>query len=405
MLIGNGDNSAGSATPNTVVEIDSRSDADEKFGVDTDLSRAYRQALANGANKNFTRAVMAQTTNSTESFATSSSGTLANAPIVDDVDRVSAEDTVAVETQTVRFVYETPATADVPDGEVHINPITGEWAADASADYDITYDYTDWSGALTAAENAIGEGEFGLIAPLSNAESVASSLSATLGSMRPDYKMALGLMGAQPNATSETNRPNYDTANYADNLDDDALFLVAPTAQEAGDESAIGAIAGLFAGNDIVNPVYNDAVVEVSSLAQQLSRSEAQDLADAQVIPIRDRGAIRVRRNMSTSTETDWERDYWRRRIVDLVIATTKEVAESILGLVNDPDTRATTQTLIQVELQDFVDDGMLVPNKTGNDNLYVDVYKDGTNAVGVDLGVTPYGIVKEARVELTINT
>lgn len=402
VLVGHGDNSAGTASTNTPVKIESRSDADNKFGSGTDLSDAYRDARANGANKNYIYGVMANNTTDTESFVTTSSGTLANTPIVDELSRVSAQDVTEGVSCTVNFVYDA-VTAPSDANTVNINPLTGDWAADESSDYDITYDYSDWTGAIGSVDTIFNEGDFGLVCTLSNAETVASELSSKLDGMRPDYHMALGLSAAEPNATTDDYKPSYDTANYTDNIDNDAMFLVAPITEESEDTSILGGVAGIFAGHDITDPVYRDAISGVDNVDQKLSEAEASDLRDSQVIPIRDKGEPELYANLSTSTETDWERDYWRRRIVDVSIATTKAVAGEIVGLINDADTRSTAQNMISSELLDLVNAGVLKPNSLDEDNLYVDVYKIDADRIGVDLGITPYGVVKSIEINLTV--
>lgn len=404
VLVGHGDPS-GTASSNTAYKIDSRSDVDNTFGDGSDLARAYRDSIANGANRNFIYGVQADTSSVTESFSTVASGTLANTPIVDELDRVDATDTTDGVTATVNFVYEdapaTPSDADT----INLNPINGEWVADSSSSYDITYSYSDWGGGLTGAEDVIGENEFGLICPLSNAESVASSLSTSLGNLRDQYKMAVGLMAAEPNATTTDYKPKYDTSTYSDNVDDDALFLVAPDTVDNADLSALGSIAGVFAGNDVSNPVYNDALTGTADLDQRLSKAEADDLRAEQVIPLRDLGSVRIRDNASTSTATDWERDFFRRRIVDIAVVTAKTIGEEILGFINDEDTRSNTKTLIEAELLELVDDGLLQPNTAQETNLFVDVFKIDSDSVGIDLGISPYGVVKRVDVDITINT
>ena len=405
VLVGHGDNSAGSATVNEAVPINSRTDADNKFGTDTDLARAYRDARANGANRNHIYGVMADNTETTESFATTASGTLSTTPIVDDRSRVSAQDVTAGTSMNVELVYDSPVDAPTEADTVHINPHTGEWAADESSDYDITYSYSDWTNAISGAGDVIGESEFGVICPLSHAEAVANDLSTTLDSLRAEYRMALGVMAAQPNTTTDDFKPAYDTASYTDEIDNDAVYLVAPVAEGDSHELAIGAVGGLFAGNDVSDPVYNDSLTGVDSLAQTLSKAEADDLRNERVIPLRDRGEPRVKGNISTSTETDWDRDFWRRRIVDLTVVTAKAIGDEIIGFINDSQTRATAETLIQSELRQLVDDRLLQPNSAREQNMFVDVYEIDPSTVGIDLGITPYGVVKNVEISLTIDT
>jgi len=154
--------------------------------------------------------------------------------------------------------------------------------------------------------------------------------------------------------------------------------------------------------------VYNDTInTGGTSLVQKLTRSEATDLRDAQVIPLREAGAIRAKGNLSTSTESDWQRDFWRRRIVDRSILIAKEVGDAIIGRINDEQTRTAAERTIRTELQSLANDRLIKDNTGDETNFFVDVYEDSTNAdeVNIDIGVTPQGIVKRVDATVTINT
>ncbi len=130
-------------------------------------------------------------------------------------------------------------------------------------------------------------------------------------------------------------------------------------------------------------------------------------MRDQNVIPIRQAGSIRVKDNLSTSTDTDWERDFWRRRIADRVILIGKTIGDSILGRINDERTRDAAERLIAAELRELVGDRLLKPNSDDENNWFVDVYESSSNPneVKIDIGFTPYGIVKRIDESIVINT
>lgn len=410
VLFGEGDPSTGSANVNTPRQIGSRSEADTLFGDGSELATAMKDALANGANIDYLYGVMLNISSVTgETFSGTSSGTLANAPIVEDLSTITVQDTVDSVSATVEFRYDSPPTAPSSTNTVYINPLTGEWAADSSSDYSFDYEYQDWSNGFDAADNVVKEGETAIYAALSDAESVASTLSGKVTTLRGNYQMVNGVSGAQPNANSSETPPDpsYDTATYTDAIDNDAYFLVAPARAQDTDFTIIGGVGGLMAGHAIDNPIYNDALSGFLDLEEKLTGSEADDLRNEQVIPVRQSGSIRVKANTSTSTSTDWERDFWRRRIVDRVMLIAKQVGDATVGRINDERTRNTAETQLFSEIAELVNDRLLKPNTQNEQNWFVDVYEDSTNPdqVNIDVGITPYGIAKRIDESITVNT
>lgn len=410
VIFGQADLSSGSATVEEPTQVGSRQDADAKFGAGSELANAVKEALANGANINYLYGVAIDTTSVTaESFTGSATGTLANEPIVEDISTITVTDVTASTETAVEFRYDSPPTAPTDTDTVHINPLTGEWAADESSEYEFDYEYQEWQDGFGAADTVVNEDETAVYAALSDAESVAVDLSGKVTTLRGEYQMVKGLTGAQPNANSSESPPDpsYDTATYDDAVNDDAMFLIAPARKADSTDTIIGGVAGLFAGHAINEPVYNDAVSGYTDLEQKLARSEAQDLRDAQVIPVRQSGTVRVKDNTSTSDETDWERDFWRRRIVDRVILLGKIVGDATVGRINDETTRNAAESTLFAELDALVGERLLEPNTGEETNWYVDVYQEPTDPdqVNIDIGITPQGIVKRVDESITINT
>jgi len=181
----------------------------------------------------------------------------------------------------------------------------------------------------------------------------------------------------------------------------------APTRRENGGRLVTGGVAGLFAGNGLTNPVYNDALNGYTGVEQKLTKAEANDLRDAGVIPIRQEGSIRVADNTSTSSATDWERDFFTRRVVDQVILVAKQIGDSIIGRRNTEQTRNIAEASIRGNIENFVEDGLLRPNTDDDQRWYVDAYpeQNDTNKVNIDIGVTPVGVVKIVDETITIET
>jgi len=405
VLIGNGDAGSGSASVNTATQISSRSQADTKFGDGTELAEQMKDALANGANIDFLYGIIFEEKSITDENHTSTSFTLDNDPIIEDKSTITVTDTTAASDLDIEFRYDSPPTNDGTSDTAYINPITAEVEVESTnSDFDVDYSYPDLASARTEAEKTIGDEETGIIAQLIESESEATNLSGSVNTLRGEFQLAMGVQAAQPNANqTDTDTPDYDTGAYTDSIDNDAMFLHAPARKEGSQRTITGALSGYMAGQSLGpnGSVYRDELT-VDDLDDRLTKSESSDLSDDQVIPIRQPalgGSITIRDNTSTSTETDWIRDYWRRRIVDQVILIAKSVGDSVLGRINDERTRETVQTTIQAELKGLSDDRLIT------DNYFVEVYQVDADTVGIDMGVTPQGIAKEVDISITINT
>jgi len=406
VLIGDGNPGAtDTVDPNTLTQIDSSLDAERKFGADTELANGMQEARGNGANISFLYGVMLDEISVTDEDLGGVSGTLANAPIVEDTDEITITGDVSGE-YTVVFKYDSPPTNEGTAGEAYVNPITGavEIEDDGDATYTVDYTHYDYESALAEAATAIGDEETGLIVPLEESGAIATDLSAEVNGLRGEYKLAMGVTAAEPNANQEGREmPDYNTANYADSINNDAVFLHAPARKELSTETITPALAGYMAGAALGpgGSIYNDNLT-TDNLDDRLSKTEANELRDANVIPIRQPpqgGSITIGDNTSTSDETDWIRDYWRRRIVDQTILIAKTVGDSAIGQINDERTRDTVEDTIRSELKGLNDDRLIT------NEYFVEVYQVSSDEIGIDLGVTPQGIAKRIDVSITINT
>jgi len=435
----------------TPEQINARRVADSTFGEGSELADAMREALANGANIDFLYGVAPRRYNVVDEVKSSQTSTgstpLSNAPIWEDTKQdvqnpddpledthlrgIDVTDDGSGSVDNVEFAYDGEPSTPSSSETVVINPLTGEFAADASpdGDYLFSYKYLDWSSAITASsvENVVEEGDTAVWKFVGESDDVASSLDSTIDPLRKkQYKMVLGLSGAEPNdnevittdgqslASDHSNYQRrdarYDTANYSNannSVDSDYFFKVAPARLEDSKDTILGGVAGLFGGNSISNPIYNDELEGYDSLEQSLSLTEADELRGENVIPVRQAGSIRVKDNLSTSTDSDWERDFWRRRIVDRVILIAKSVGDSTVGKINDERTRNAASRMIATEIRELINQRLLRPNTASDENWFVDVYEDSNNTdqVNIDIGVTPYGIVKRIKTSITINT
>ena len=388
-----------SAEPNEPIPLESRDTVVEEFGEDSDILVAFDQARANGADPSFMVGIHASTSGGNETPA-STSGTLDERP-------TPYQPHFSGTDQDVNFVYGEPETPD-SENTININPVTREWDADDSVD-EIDYRTANWEEAIRAAEGALSEGEFGVIAPLTLDSDAVTELQTELTTMRErELKMAVGVVAAEPNMTVGDEQPGYDTTEIASAYNDDTLFSVAGAvlADRGSDQvgyttDALGAVAGLFAAAPNTDPVYDDNLTGVGELAQSFSRADITAFRDEYIIPIRDTGTVRVMDNHSTynqDTDGGWERDFFRRRIVDLATVTSYRIARRQIGGILDTDTVADVEDALTVELEDLADDSLLEPG-----GQEVNAYRSDDKTIGVDLQISPFGVAKAAEVDLEI--
>jgi hypothetical protein len=420
----------------TPEQINARRQADATFGASSDLADGMREALANGANIEFLYGVAPKRVNVVDEVAGSQSGTLTNAPIWEDdvsdesdIENIVFSDTTDGDLDVI-YDYTSPPAQPSEVDTVAINPLTGEYNAGdaATGEYEVDYKYLEWNSAFTATsvENVVNDDESAIFCALTDSDSVSEDLQSQADSMRGTYQLVNALSGAEPNdnqvvttdgASVESDYSNYqrtdaryDTTNYSsanNSVDQDYYFKFAPVRQENSSSTVLGGIAGVFGGNPLDDPIYNDEVTGYDALEQSFTKTDADNMRGENVIPLRQAGTIRLKDNLSTSTETDWERDFWRRRLADRIILIGKNVGDQILGEINNPETRRATARLIRNEIRELVNDGLLRPNTDSETNWYVDVYEDSQNVneVNVDIGFTPFGIVKRVDESITINT
>lgn len=425
----------GSASANSPEQIKAPLEADRKFGEGSELAAAMKEAIQNGANLDFLYGVAPSEVSVTDESQGTQTGTLANYSVkedraeivVDDIDGTGA----AVQSDiTVEFRYSSPPpTPDDTSGDVdkiHLNPETGEYAADqAPTDhFAFDYDYHDFAGAFGAKEvrNVVDEGETGVYWALTESDNVSSDLDTEVSSLRKNYVMVNGFCFAEPNdstvldaaETSDLNggaEPHYDTSTYAEGSVSAAYFYkVAPARVDNDPHKTIGGgLGGLYAGSPINDAIYNEVVSGYDSLEQSFTKTDADNMRDNDVIPVRSAGSVRVKGNRSTAygDNTVVAGDFWARRIADRVILIGKKVGDEILGNINDQQTRNAARRLIESEMQKLVADRLIKPNTQSTQNWNVSVYEEENNPseVNIDISFTPYGIAKRIDETVTVST
>lgn len=412
VVFGHGDTTGGNASPGEPVEITDGTEADTEFGEGSELANGLRDAIRNGANARdgYVYGVAPEVTEVTAETVDGGSGTLSNVPIVEDVDQITVTDTSDSSDLTVSFEYGDILTTP-SSGEAVINPLTGSITDADGNNLEVDYEYLEWEAALDSADGVLNEKEVGIYVTLSESETVASRLDEKVQEIRdPDFKLVKGISGAQPNATADgsetglaSGAPKIDASEYSDEIDRDMMFVPGPVRKSETTETILGAIAGTFAGHDLTDPVYKSVLEDVEP-AQRVGKEDRDVLREEnEVIPVGREGETRLHSNTSTSTESDWERDFHRVRIVDQTILIVKEIGDTLEGDLNNVDSQTAARGEIEGQIENLVDDGLLEPNEGDTENHFVRISEDGTDAVAINLGITPEGVVKTVKATIDV--
>jgi hypothetical protein len=437
-LVVEGDDAALDVSASSPEQIVARLGASRRFGAGSELAVGMTDALANGANIDFLFGVAVPREIVEGELQSTQTGTLDNVALVESTG--DAVDTAAgtigkqgIEVldgsteQTVELRYNgapaTPSDADT----VFVNPLTGEYAADEApddGDYTFNYTFNDYSAAFGAQEvrNIVNENETGIYAAMSDSDSVSASLSAEVSTLRDNFQLVNAVSLAEPNDNEVLDAANtsdenggadarYDTATYSSanqSVSSESFYKLAPGRLENEGRTIIGGVGGLFAGNSLSNPIFNDELSGFQSLEQVFSKTDADNIRDEDIIPVRSAGSIRVQGNRSTSF-SDAEAvagDFFSRRITDRVILIGRQVGQNILGRINDAETRAAARRLIQSELRELVSEGLIRSNTSTETNFSVEVFEDPTNSeeVKINIAFTPFGVVKRIDETITVN-
>ena len=407
VIFARGDPANGTVSVNDPTRVNGPGELAETFGDGSRIADAMRDAAGNGQSFNAMYGVVPETISVTAEGVSGGSGTLGNAPIIEDKSDVSVQNTTTSSSAGVVFRYEsTPDPSSLDDDEVAINPDTGEVESGDSDDYEVDYKYHDWQAAFDAATDVIQPQEAGQWAVISDSESVVSDAVTTANPLRTNqFKMVRVAGGAEPNATTDDGDPKIDVGGYSDNIDDGATYLFGPVREAGETTTALGAIGGTMASAALGESILGQSLNGVSDLAQQMSVPTQEDLEDAQVIPVSDFGSPAIEGNDSTST-AGRRQTYFTRRLADRLILAARAIARAVRGRVGNPDTASLVENRLEDEIVELVRDGLLEPN-TGNETKYfVSASADDNdpNKLNVSFAFTPEGVVDTVEFTATIN-
>jgi hypothetical protein len=389
-LVGGMDTDNGSASTGEVITVESSADAEQQFGENSELKEQVDLAYANGAGTIYAFAV--SETEETETFNGSSTGTLSNTPVMDpniqDDEEITAQDTVDAASVTVNIVYDESPSQPSEANTINLNPVNGEWAADSSSDYDITYTYGDYQSGIQEVAKKVPRS----LGVLTENTSVANDLLTELNSYDVGFDFMHGYVGTMPDISPSS---------YTDSFDDRRLVVASPSrgyidSAETNEQRTVGAIAGKQASKPLGDSTTYENLAGFASLRTAYTNSELTSLIDKQVYPLKQGGGIKVIKDMTTSTDARFERIY-ASEIVDEVTQISHQISQDFVGRVNTDDNRTSLQVSHRNSYSELDDENLL-------DNFFVAV-TEGANdfEVDVDIGVDVIGVMDIIDVTITV--
>ena len=388
-IVGVGDTTNGDADEGQVYEVGTSEQGRTLFGADSELQEQIDLAFLNGANTVY--AVAVPVTQTTETISTSSSWTLSEVPALDPNlhdTSINITDTTESASVTTNVVYQSPPSSPTDPNTANVNPVTGEIEFDESSDYELTYEYGDYS---TAIPDMVDESPRSLAVCTENT-TVANTLLTELETVDDNFDFITGYVSASP---------EIDAGNYSDSFDSRRL-VVSHASRGYFDEAAtnmgrtVGAIAGKQAGQELGDSTTYESVGGFASLHKPVQKSDYKDLIDSQVLPLVNDGGIFIVKDMTTSTEPKFERIY-ASEILDEATANTHTIAQNFIGEPNVAEVRATFADSITLSYSELVGDGLLndynVSVTQGADDFTVDV------SIGADI----ISVIDNADINITI--
>jgi hypothetical protein len=390
-LVGGYDAANGSATEGQVETVESSADAQTLFGADSELKEQVDLALQNGAGTIYAVAVSENSV--TAESAGGSSGTLDNTPVFDpsihDEETIVATDTGGTD-PTVNITYDSPPSTPTDADTVNVNPVTGEFEFDAAAagSYEFDYAYGDYDTAIGNVVKKVPR----IVTVLTENTSVANTLLTELNSYDTNFDFMHGVVGALPDT---------EASSYSDAFDDRRLSVVAPSrgytdSAATNEQRTLGAVGGKQAGKPLGDSTTYENIGGLASLRTAYTNSELATLIDSQVLPLKQGGGIKIIKDMTTSTDSKFERIY-ASEIIDEATEISHQISQEFIGDANTADNRLAlreshTSSYAEMDQNDLLENYFVSVSKGANDNEVV-----------VDIGLDVIGVMDIIDVTITV--
>lgn len=331
-IVGGMDTANGTATEGEAVRVESPSDAEDKFGADSELAKTI--ATIDGSPTIYAAPVTE--TSTTESFSSAANGTLSDVPFdpkVHPEHDITAQDTTDSTSVAVNISYQSPPPTPSDADTMNLNPVTREWEADSSSSYDITYDYGNYSEAIQAVTNYIPR----FVAVCTENTEIANTLTNELDNYAQNFDFMHGIVGAMP---------EIEASSYSHNFDNRRLSVVAPSrayTDEANTKMVrtIPAVAGKQCLKSLGSSTTYDSIGGFADLHTKYGNGELGTLIDAGVLPLKQSGGMFIVKDMTTSTDTRFERIY-ASEVTDEATEISHRICQQYIGEANTESNRFT---------------------------------------------------------------
>lgn len=378
--------------------VTSSTEAEQQFGANAELTKQTDLAIANGAG--LIHGVPLSTTQTTESYTAASSGALSNSPLMDPrltTADITVTDTVASSDMTVVMVDSSPTTSDVDSGEVAIHSRTGEWVANSSSDYDITYEYADYQTAIEAAV----EKPVRYVIVCAEAGSVTDTLASELETQAADFRFKRGVVGVTDLIEDA------DVGTYTPSRDDIRVVEVAPkhgTNADGDPVRTMGAVGGRLATQpiDVSGSITYDELVGLDSLNVAYPPQVAQQFDHVTAIT----DTYRIAEGVTTASEEAFS-DIYKTEIIDFIIERLHERIINYRGGSNARDSQRRFRSRLKRELSNQsapnAQPPLLADGAGGRPYTLSVTQGDTQTEAEVTIGIDPAPIAKQVTVDVSV--
>lgn len=396
-IIGGMDTANGSATEGEVVQVESLSDAADKFGDGSELYEQVRLAFLNGSARVY--ALPLTETSVTGEVKSSQDGTLDNAPVFDprvnDEHDITVTDTGAGSADVV-LVDEPPTSAPTTSETVEVYPPTGEYYADATPDGDYEFDYS--YGSFTSSEMVDMVNQSPRIIGLcTEADSPLNTLMTDVNDSASSFDFMQVVSGEQVSIP--------DPATYTNSVDERRASKVYSSRgytddAETNEVRTVGAVAGYLSSLALGVSATNDSLAGFTALKNEVGGvGDAGDLIDIGIMPLIDYPPVTIVKDMTTSSEPKFERVY-AMQVVDEATELSHEISREFIG---DQNTAANRRALRRSHRNAYIGMRDGVPRQL--DDFVVNVSEDSSdpNQVNVEIGLDVVDVIDVIDVTITV--
>jgi len=391
-------NAGGSVAAEEATVVKSSTEAENKFGADSELAYQAKTAFAAGASA--VHGVPLPETTPTESFGGTATGTLSNVPFFDprvhpDQD-VTAQDTQSNNSVDVTVVdANSPSTPSSSD-TINLSAATGNWEADSSSDYDITYTYSTYQAAInTAANRAVRT-----VAVCTENDSVINTAQTELSNAAESFQFGRGVVGSSLSLSPSG------VNSYAPAVDDWRIIEVTPSRATYNDTEVrtVGAIAGLVAAQpiDVTGSITYDSLNNIfDSLGVEFSPVKASNFE--RVTAITDE--FEIAEGVTTESQSEFQ-DIYKAEIIDFTIEQLFARIKSYRGGSNTLRSRRQFESRLRNVLSSYATPNAsppLLATGDGSKPYSISVTRgsaDDETAVSVGINVAP--IAKEITLDVS---